>query len=182
VPTDPLPSWNEGSAKRAIAAFVERVTDPASPDFIPEAERIATFDNDGTLWAEQPMYFQLAFAMDRIKALASEHPEWTDTVPFKAVLEGDMEAVAAGGEHAILELVMATHAGITTVEFERTVENWLATARHPRFERPYSDCVYQPMLELLAYLRANGIKTFIVSGGGIDFRHVMIRVISPEFA
>jgi phosphoglycolate phosphatase-like HAD superfamily hydrolase len=180
---DPLPSWNEGPARDAILGFVERVTDPASSDFVPEPERIAVFDNDGTLWAEQPSYFQLAFAIDRVRALAPERPEWATTMPFKAVLEGDMGALAAGGEHAILELVMATHAGMTTDEFAGTVEEWLATARHPRFDRPYGDCVYQPMLELLEYLRANRFKTFIVSGGGIDFMRVFterVYGIPPE--
>ncbi len=179
----PLPSWNEGSAKDAILGFVGRVTDPATPDFVPEPERIAVFDNDGTLWAEQPIYFQLAFAIDRVRALAPEHPEWATAMPFKAVLEGDMRALAAGGEHAILELVMATHAGMTVEDFDRAVEEWLATARHPRFDRPYSECVYQPMLELLTYLRANGFRTFIVSGGGIDFMRVFterVYGIPPE--
>ena len=166
---DPLPSWNEGTAKQSIVDFVARVTDPVSPAFVPEAERIATFDNDGTLWSEQPAYFQLLFAIDRVKALAPEHPEWKTKQPFKAVLDGDMEALAAGGEHGLLELVMATHGGMTTVEFEAIVRNWLATARHPTTDRPYTEMVYQPMLELLDYLRANGFKTFIVSGGGIEF-------------
>jgi len=166
---DPLPSWNEGAAKRSIVDFVARVTDPASPEFVPEAERIATFDNDGTLWSEQPAYFQLFFAIDRVKAMAPEHPEWKTKQPFKAVLDGDMEALAAGGEHGLIELVMATHGGMTTVEFEAIVRDWLATARHPTADRPYTEMVYQPMLELLDYLRANGFKTFIVSGGGIEF-------------
>jgi len=166
---DPLPSWNEGTAKQSIVDFVARVTDPVSPAFVPEAERIATFDNDGTLWSEQPAYFQLLFAIDRVKALAPEHPEWKTKQLFKAVLDGDMVALAAGGEHGLLELVMATHGGMTTVEFEAIVRNWLATARHPTTDRPYTEMVYQPMLELLDYLRANGFKTFIVSGGGIEF-------------
>ena len=169
VVSEPLPSWNEGATKQAITRFVARVADPASPDFVPEAERIATFDNDGTLWAEQPVYFQLLFAMDRIKALAPEHPEWVAEQPFKAVLDGDMEALAAAGEHGLLELVMATHAGMTTTEFEQIVKDWIATARHPKSGRPFSEMVYQPMLELLGYLRAHGFKTFIVSGGGIEF-------------
>jgi hypothetical protein len=183
APTDPLPSWNEGSAKDGIVGFVARITDPSSSDFVPEPDRIAVFDNDGTLWAEQPMYFQLAFAIDRVGELAPEHPEWATTMPFKAVLEGDLHALAAGGEHAIVELVMATHAGMTTEEFAGAVEEWLSTARHPRFDRPYSECVYQPMLELLSYLRANGIKTFIVSGGGVDFMRVFteqVYGIPPE--
>jgi hypothetical protein len=164
-----LPSWSEGPAKGAITDFVARVTDPASPDFVPEAERIATFDNDGTLWAEQPAYFQLLFAIDRVKALAPEHPEWATTQPFKAVLDGDMEALAAAGEHGLLELVMASHAGMTTLEFEEIVKDWITHARHPKTGQPLTRMVYQPMLELLEYLRANGFKTFIVSGGGIEF-------------
>jgi phosphoglycolate phosphatase-like HAD superfamily hydrolase len=167
--SDPLPSWNEGNAKNQILDFVARATDPARAGFVPESERIATFDNDGTLWAEQPAHFQLLFAIDRVTALASEHPEWTTTQPFQAVLEGDMKALAAGGEHGLLELVMATHAGMTTAEFEAVVNDWLATARHPTTGKPYTEMVYQPMLELLAFLRANGFKTFIVSGGGIEF-------------
>ncbi len=166
---DPLPSWNEGSAKRSIIDFVARVTDPVSPNLVPEPERIAVFDNDGTLWSEQPMYFQLAFVIDRVKDLLPKHPEWKDKKPFKAVLEGDMKTVAAGGEGALLELVMATHAGNTTEEFAQDVKDWIATARHPETGRPYTDMVFQPMLELLTYLRANGFKTFIVSGGGIEF-------------
>jgi len=166
---EPLPSWNDGPAKAAIVAFVGKVTKQGSPDFVPEAERIAVFDNDGTLWSEQPMYFQLAFALDRVKALAPQHPEWKTTQPFKAVLEGDMKTVAASGEKGLIELVMATHAGMTTDEFQKTVKDWLATARHPKFKRPYTELVFQPMLELLAYLRANGFKTFIVSGGGVEF-------------
>ncbi len=167
--TDPLPSWSDGAAKAAIADFVKRVTDPANPAFVPEAERIAVFDNDGTLWSEQPMYFQLTFAIDRVKALAPEHPEWTTQQPFKAVLENDMATLAQAGEHGLLELVMATHAGMTTREFETIVVDWMASATHPTTGRPFTDMVYQPMLELLAYLRGNGFKTFIVSGGGIEF-------------
>ncbi len=166
---DALPSWNESPSKHAIIQFVKNVTTKNSPHFVPQAERIAVFDNDGTLWPEQPMYFQLAFALDRIKALAPEHPEWKSTQPFKAALEGDLKTVLAGGEHALLELVMATHAGNTTEEFSQIVKNWLATAKHPETRRPFTDMVYQPMLELLAHLRANGFKTFIVSGGGIEF-------------
>ena len=166
---DPLPSWNGSVARTAILDFVGRVTDPGSPDFVPEPERIAVFDNDGTLWSEQPAYFQLFFAMDRVRAMAPEHPEWATQQPFQAVLENDMEALAAAGEHGLLELVMATHAGMTTEEFEAVVADWLATARHPTTGRPYTEMVYQPMLELLEYLRANGFKTFIVSGGGIEF-------------
>jgi phosphoglycolate phosphatase-like HAD superfamily hydrolase len=177
VVPNPLPSWNEGASKQSIVDFVTRVTDPASPDFVTEPERIATFDNDGTLWAEQPMYFQLLFAIDRVKAMAPEHPEWTTQQPFKAVLDGDMEALAAGGEHGLLELGMATHGGMTTVEFEAIVRNWLATAKHPTTDRPYTEMVYQPMLELLDYLRANGFKTFIVSGGGIEFMRPWVEEV-----
>ncbi len=166
---DPLPSWNDSSVRTAIVDFVERVSAAGSPDFVPEPERIAVFDNDGTLWAEQPVYFQLLFAIDRVKALAPEHPEWAGTQPFQAVLEGDMQALAAGGEHGPLELVMATHAGMTTAEFEAVVAEWLATARHPTTGRPFTGMVYHPMLELLDYLRSAGFKTFIVSGGGIEF-------------
>ncbi len=166
---DPLPSWNDGPSKQAIVAFVAAVTEKGGADYVHPAKRIAVFDNDGTLWSEQPAYFQLLFAIDRIKALASQHPEWKMQQPFKAVLENDMEALAAAGEKGLIQLVMATHAGMTTVEFEQIVADWLATARHPKFKRPYTDLVFQPMLELLAYLRANGFKTFIVSGGGIEF-------------
>lgn len=167
--TDPLPSWNEGATKQAITDFVARVTRQGGPDFVSPDERIATFDNDGTLWVEHPMYVQLAFALDRVRAMAPLHPEWKDTQPFKAVLEGDMKTLAASGEHGMGELVMATHAGMTTEEFQKIVTDWLATARHPRFKRPYTELSYQPMIELLAYLRANGFKTFIVSGGGVEF-------------
>ena len=166
---DELPSWNEGSAKESIVDFVQRVTTVGSKEFLPEPERIAVFDNDGTLWIEQPMYVQLAFALDRVKALAPDHPEWKDKQPFKAAIEGDLNTVAAGGEHALLELIMATHAGMTTDAFAQTTKDWLGTAKHPRFKRPDTDLVYQPMIEVLAYLRANGFKTFIVSGGGIEF-------------
>ena len=166
---NPLPSWNEGGARASILGFVTAVTDPQSPDFVPEAERIAVFDNDGTLWAEQPAYFQLLFAIDRVKALASEHPEWTTEQPFKAVLDGDLEALAAAGERGLAEIIMATHAGMSTTEFEAVVTDWLATAKHPTTGQAYTDMVYQPMLELLGYLRANGFTTYIVSGGGIEF-------------
>jgi phosphoglycolate phosphatase-like HAD superfamily hydrolase len=180
---DPLPSWNDGAAKRSIADFVVRVTTRGGPDFVPEAERIAAFDNDGTLWAEQPAYFQLLFAMDRVKALAPQHPEWAATQPYKAVLDGDMRTLAAAGEKGIAELVMATHAGMTTAEFAGIVRDWVATAQHPRFRRPYTELVYQPMLELLGYLRANGFKTYIVSGGGVEFMRVFaerVYGIPPE--
>ena len=165
---DPLPSWNEGAAKRSIMDFVTRVTQPGSPDFVVPEQRIATFDNDGTLWSEQPMYFQLFFAIDRVKALAPKNPAWKTQQPFKAVLENDMQALAASGEKGLLELVMATHAGMTTTEFEQIVKDWFASTNHPRFKRPYTDLVFQPMIEVLDYLRANGFKTFIVSGGGIE--------------
>ena len=166
---DPLPSWNDGKAKQSIIAFVVQVTKAGSPEFVPPAERIAVFDNDGTLWAEQPMYTQLLFALDRVKVLAPQHPEWKDKEPFASLLKGDVKGALAGGEHAILEIVMATHAGNTTDEFEKVVKDWISTAKHPTTKRPYTEMVYQPMLEVLAYLRTNGFKTFIVSGGGIEF-------------
>jgi hypothetical protein len=168
-PGNPLPSWNDGVAKQSIIDFVESIARAGSPDFVPIQQRIATFDNDGTLWVEQPLYAQLAFALDRVKALAPMHPEWHDRQPFKAALDGDMQALAKAGEHGLAEILMATHAGMTTDEFAEIVRQWLSTARHPRFKRPYTDLVYQPMIELLAYLRANGFKTFIVSGGGVEF-------------
>ena len=166
---DPLPSWNDGQAKQSILKFVNKVTTAGSQDFVSPPERIATFDNDGTLWSEQPMYFQLIFALDRVRALAPQHPEWQTQEPFASLLKGDLKGVMAGGEKALLEIVMATHAGMTTEEFEKTVKDWLATARHPKTGKLYTEMVYQPMLELLTYLRANGFKTFIVSGGGIEF-------------
>jgi len=166
---DPLPSWNESAAKRAITAFVEKVTKPGSPDFVPVTERIATFDNDGCLWAEQPMYFQAFFIFDQIKKMAPQHPEWTDKEPFASVLKGDFKTALAGGEKALVGMLAATHSGMTTEEFEKSVTDWLATAKHPKTGKPFTEMVYQPMLELLAYLRANGFKTFIVSGGGIEF-------------
>jgi phosphoglycolate phosphatase-like HAD superfamily hydrolase len=166
---DPLPSWNDGPAKQAIVNFVAKVTKEGSSDFVPPAERVAAFDNDGTLWAEQPMYFQFLFALDRANGLAPQHLEWKDKEPFASLLKGDLKGALAGGERAMVEIVMATHAGMTTEEYERIVKDWVATAKHPRFKRPYTECVYQPMLELLAYLRAKGFKTFIVSGGGIEF-------------
>ncbi len=167
--SDPLPSWNEGAVKTAIVDFVARVTREGGADFVPVAERIAAFDNDGTLWAEQPVYFQVAFAFDRIAAMAPQHPEWKTKQPFKGVLDRDMKALAAAGEKGVLQIVAATHTGMTTAEFSKAVLDWTASARHPRFNRPYTELVYQPMLELLVYLRANGFKTFIVSGGGIEF-------------
>lgn len=166
---DPLPSWNDGASKQAIVDFVTKVTEPESADYVPIKDRVATFDNDGTLWLEQPMYTQLAFALDRVKQLAPEHPEWKDTQPFKAVLEGDMKALAASGEKGIAQLVAATHAGMSPAEFQQIVGDWLATAKDERFERGYTKLVYQPMLELLAYLRDKGFTTYIVSGGGIEF-------------
>jgi phosphoserine phosphatase len=166
---DPLPSWNDGPSKQSIVDFVTRATTMGGRDWIPVPERIATFDNDGTLWTEQPMYFQAVFALDRVKVLAARHPEWRTTEPFRSILADDRAELARLGEKALLEAVAATHAGVTTEEFRKTVLDWLATARHPRFNRPYTDLIYQPMLELLAYLRANQFKTFIVSGGGIEF-------------
>jgi phosphoglycolate phosphatase-like HAD superfamily hydrolase len=170
--SDALPSWNDSSAKQAIVDFVSRVTAEGGPDFVPPEERIAVFDNDGTLWAEQPIYFQVQFALARIKALAPQHPEWKETQPYKAVIEGDPEALAAAGEKGLLEIMAVTHTGMTTEAFAATVSEWLATARHPRFNQPYDRLAYQPQLELLAYLRQNGFKTFIVSGGGVEFMQV----------
>ena len=167
--TDPLPSWNDTGPKKAIIAFVEKVTKPGSPDFVPVPERIAVFDNDGTLWAEKPLPFQLFFTFDRIKALAQRHPEWQTNEPFASVLKGDMKGVMASGEKGLFEMMAATATGVTIGEFSKTVTDWIATARHPQTGKLYTDMVYQPMLELLAYLRANGFKTFIVSGGGIEF-------------
>ena len=165
---DALPSWNDTAPKKAIVDFVERVTKEGSPDFVRPEERIAAFDNDGTLWAEQPVYFQLLFAIDRVKALAPQHPEWKNEEPFASLLKGNTKTALAD-EHAILKIVAATHAGMTTDEFQKIVKDWLSTAKHPKTGRPYTQMVYQPMIELLAYLRANGFKTFIVSGGGIEF-------------
>ena len=181
--TDPLPSWNDGDARRAILDFVARVTREGAPDFVPVAERIATFDNDGTLWGEQPVYAQVAFALDRVKAMAPQHPEWQQSQPFKGVLEGDMHAVTATGERGLLEIMAATHVGTTTEAFDALVREWIGTARHPRTRRLYTEMVYQPMLEVLAYLRSNGFKTFIVSGGGVEFMRPWVeRVygIPPE--
>jgi phosphoserine phosphatase len=166
---DPLPSWNDTAPKQSIVAFVEKVSKEGTPDFVPPAERIAVFDNDGTLWAEQPMYFQLFFAIERIKALAPQHPEWKEKEPFASLLRGDVKAALAGGEHALVQIVMATHAGLTTEEFEKIVSDWAANSKHPKTGKPFTQMVYQPMLELLTYLRANNFKTFIVSGGGIEF-------------
>jgi phosphoserine phosphatase/2'-5' RNA ligase len=180
---DPLSSWNEGPAKKEILDFVAKVTKEGGKDFLPVAERVATFDNDGTLWCEQPLPTQLFFAIDRVKALAPKHPEWKEKQPFKAVLEDDLKTASASGERGLFELMMATHAGMTTEEFEAIVINWFATAKHPKYKRPYTELVYQPMLEVLAYLRANGFKTYVVSGGGIEFmRPWMEKVygIPPE--
>lgn len=168
IAADPLPSWNEGATKQAILGFVEKVTSEGA-DFVPPAERIAVFDNDGTLWAEQPLYFQAFYLFDRVKARAPQHPEWASEEPFASVLKGDYKSALAGGEHGLLAMAAATHAGLTSEEFSASVNDWLATAKHPFTGKAYTDMVYQPMLELLAHLRANGFKTFIVSGGGIDF-------------
>jgi phosphoglycolate phosphatase-like HAD superfamily hydrolase len=180
---DPLPSWNDGAAKQAIVSFVEKVTREGSSDFVRPEERIATFDNDGTLWAEQPIYFQFQFALDRVKVLAPQHPEWKKQQPFAAVLSGDKKALLASGQKGLMQIMAASHSGMSTEEFAKMVAQWFATARHPRFNRPYTDLVYQPMLELLAYLRANGFKTFIVSGGGVEFMRVFTNKsygIPPE--
>jgi len=167
--TDPLPSWNDGNAKQSIIQFVKDVTDKAGLEYVPPEARIATFDNDGTLWSEQPLYFQFFFALDRVKLLAPQHPEWKTTEPFASLLKGDLESALKGGEKSILEIIMATHAGMSTTEFEQIVRDWITTAKHPKTGKLYTEMVFQPMLELLAYLRANGFKTFIVSGGGIEF-------------
>ncbi len=180
---DPLPSWSDGPARSAVLDFVARVTAPGSPDFVPEAERIAVFDNDGTLWAEQPLYFQLAFAIDRARELAAADPELAENALLRALASGDPAALAGVTEHDVLDVVARTHSGLTLEEFSAVVSEWLATARHPRFDRPYTELVYQPMLELLAYLRASGFKTFIVSGGGIDFMRAFaeeVYAVPPE--
>jgi phosphoglycolate phosphatase-like HAD superfamily hydrolase len=173
---DPLASWHDGAAKARIVAFVTAVTEQGGKDFVPAPERIAVFDNDGTLWSEQPMYFQLAFAIHRVKALAAKHPEWKTKQPFKAAIEGDMKALAAAGERGLVELVMASHAGTTADEFAQVVRDWASSARHPQLDRRYAELTYQPMRELLDYLRANGFKTYIVSGGGVEF----LRVLAEE--
>ncbi len=174
---DPLPSWNDGKAKQSIIDFVTKTTKKGAPEFVLPAERIATFDNDGTLWPEQPMYFQVLFAIDRVKALAPQYPEWKDKEPYASLLKGDIKSALAGGDHKIIEILQATHAGMTTDEFERIVKDWIATAKHPATKRLYTEMVYQPMLELLAYLRANGFKTFIVSGGGIEFMRPWVEKV-----
>jgi len=181
--TDPLPSWNDTAPKQTILKFVAETTKEGSPSFVPPAERIATFDNDGTLWAEQPLYFQFLFGIDRIKALAPKHPDWKTTEPYKSVLEGHPEKALAQGDRAVLSIMMVSHAGMTTAEFDTTVRDWLETAKHPRFHRPFTDLAYQPMIELLAYMRANGFKTFIVSGGGVEFMRAFadkVYGIPPE--
>jgi phosphoglycolate phosphatase-like HAD superfamily hydrolase len=180
---DPLPSWNDGATKKSITDFVSRVTTSGGADYVAPEQRVATFDNDGTLWAEQPMYFQLAFIVDRVRILAPQHPEWKTAQPFKAILENDLAALSPTDEKGMVELVAATHSGMTTDEFTKIVTNWIATARHPRFKRPYTELIYQPMVELLSYLRANGFKTFIVSGGGIEFMRPWVEKaygIPPE--
>lgn len=174
---DPLPSWNDGPSKNAITAFVKQVTDQASPDYVQPGDRIAVFDNDGTLWSEKPAYFQLFFAMDRVKELAAQHPEWKTRQPFQAVLEGDMKTLAESGEKGLLELVMATHAGMTTDEFADIVTTWIQTAEHPTMKKPYTELVFTPMLELLDYLRAHGFKTFIISGGGVEFMRPWVEEV-----
>lgn len=170
--SDPLPSWNQGKAKQQVVQFVQHSIAVGGEKHIPVEQRIAVFDNDGTLWSEQPVYFQLYYAIDRVKALAVEHPEWKSQQPFQAVIEGDKQALIASGKEGLLKLVMATHAGMTTEEFSSSVREWLKTARHPQTNRPYTEMVYQPMLELLEYLRDNEFRTYIVSGGGIDFLRV----------
>jgi phosphoserine phosphatase len=166
---EPLPSWNDTANRKAILDFVAKVTREGSPDFVSKTERLVVFDNDGTLWCEQPMYVQMAFALDRIKALAASHPEWKDKPPFKAAVDGDFKALAAADEKGLVEIIMATHAGMTTEEFETIVTSWLKTAKHPKFQRPYTECIYQPMLELIQYLKQSEFKVYIVSGGGIEF-------------
>ena len=174
---DPLPSWNEGSTRQNILNFVREVTTPGTPHFVQPEERIAVFDNDGTLWSEQPFYFQFAFVLDRMKAMAPQHPEWSDNPLYAAVLAGDMKTIAASGEKGVLDLATLTHAGMTTDEFATIVSDWIATAKHPKFKRPYTEVVFQPMVELLCYLRANGFKTFIVSGGGVEFMRVFAEKV-----
>lgn len=174
---DPLPSWNEGKAKQSIIDFVARTTKEGSKDFVPVADRIACFDNDGTLWSEKPLPFQVLFAIDRVKAMAPQHPEWKNSQPYKGVLEGDLKTAFADGEKALVDMIMATHSGMTTDEFDKTVKDWMAKATHPKTGKHYNEMVYQPMIELLNYLRTNGYKTFIVSGGGIDFMRVWVEKV-----
>jgi phosphoserine phosphatase len=180
---DPLPSWNEGRPRTAILEFVKAVTTEGGPDFVPPPQRIATFDNDGTLWSEQPMYFQVLFVLDRVRALAADHPEWKTRQPFKAAIDGDMKALGEAGEKGLLQLIMATHSGVTIEEFDAIVREWIKTARHPTAKRPYNEMIFQPMLEVMTYLRANGFKTFIVSGGGSEFMRPWVEQaygIPPE--
>ena len=174
---DPLPSWRAGPTKRAILEFVARTTTPGSADFVAPAARIATFDNDGTLWSEQPLYFQMFFAIDRVKALAPKRPEWKGQEPYASILKGDLKAALAGGHKALIELVTATHAGLTRAEFQRVVKEWIAEAKHPTPGRRYTEMVFQPMLEVLAYLRAKGFKTYIVSGGEIEFMRAWAEAV-----
>jgi phosphoglycolate phosphatase-like HAD superfamily hydrolase len=178
-----LPSWNDGAVKRAIVNFVTRAASEGDKGFVLPADRIAVFDNDGTLWAEQPMYCQLAFALDRVKALTPERPEWKTTEPFASLLQGDLQGALAGGGPAVAQIAAATHAGMTTEDFETIARDWITTAKHPKTGRLYSEMVYQPMLELLDYLRAGGFRTFIFSGGGAEFMRVFaegIYGIPPE--
>jgi phosphoserine phosphatase len=178
-----LPSWNNGPARTAIVDFVRRVTDKRGPDYVAPPARVAVFDNDGTLWSEQPVYVQLQFALDRVRALAAQHPKWKEMQPFKAVLEGDRATLEAAGEKGVADIIAATHAGMTPDEFGKVAAEWLATARHPRFGRLYTEMTYRPMLELIAYMRGNGFKTFIVSGGGADFMRAFageVYGIPPE--
>jgi phosphoglycolate phosphatase-like HAD superfamily hydrolase len=180
---DSLASWNDGPTKKSIVDFVARVTRVGDIDYVAPEERIATFDNDGTLWSEQPYYFQLCFALDRVKALAPEHPEWQSKEPFKSILARDLKGIFAGGEHALIEMVAATHSGLTTDEFESVVHGWLAATRHPKTNKLFTEMVFQPMLELLTYLRVNGFKTFIVSGGGNEFMRAFAEMtygVPPE--
>ena len=172
--TEALPSWNDTTSKQSIINYVASVTHEGGADFIPVADRIAVFDNDGTLWGEQPLYFQLFFAMDRIKQMVSEHPEWKTTEPFKSVLENDIHGVMKSGEHGLLQIVNATHSGMDVETFQEEVQAWLKTAKHPTLNRPYTDLIYQPMMELIAYLEANDFKVYIVSGGGIDFMRAFV--------
>lgn len=171
-----LDSWTNGKTKDAIQAFVQKTTDPNSPDFVPEKSRIAVFDNDGTLWGEQPFYFQLAYAIDYVKKESTNHPEWSKDPILKAAIDGDLKGILAGGEKGLIELVMKSHTGMTEDEFAGNVSSWLESAKHPETGKAYQQMVYQPMLEFLEYLRENGYKTFIVSGGGIDF----LRVFAEE--
>ncbi|HEY3587631.1 MAG TPA: HAD family hydrolase [Myxococcaceae bacterium] len=180
---EPLPSWNDGEARQSILRFVESVTREGAPTFAPPAERIAVFDNDGTLWAEQPIYFQLVYALDQVKALAPKHPEWKTQKPFSDLLEGNTRTALAAGEVGLAKLLAVSLAGMTTDAYAASVAEWTRTARHPRFQRPYTDLTYLPMRELLDHLRANGFKTFIVSGGGVEFMRVFaerVYGIPPE--